>query len=71
MPAGHPHRGTGRRSRCEAFRWERRGWNWWRATFEYMRGHPEIRLVRFVLFGAPAFAAYESALAGLFPDRAS
>jgi O-acetyl-ADP-ribose deacetylase (regulator of RNase III) len=29
---------------------------------EYLRGHPEIQLVRFVLFGQPALRTYEEAL---------
>jgi len=33
-----------------------------------LMAHPEIVLVRFVLFGQPAFRAYEAALAELAPD---
>jgi O-acetyl-ADP-ribose deacetylase (regulator of RNase III) len=29
---------------------------------EYIKGHPEIKLVRFVLFGKPAYDAFERAL---------
>ncbi len=29
---------------------------------EYVKGHPEIKLVRFVLFGKPAYDAFERAL---------
>ena len=31
-------------------------------AIEYLRGHPEIQLVRFVLFGQPALRTYEEAL---------
>jgi len=31
-------------------------------TLDYLAQHPEIRLVRFVLFGRPAYEAYEQAL---------
>jgi len=31
-------------------------------VMEFLRGHPEIKLVRFVLFGRPAYEAYEAML---------
>jgi len=34
----------------------------------YLRRHPEITLVRFVLFGQQAYRAYEAALKTLIPD---
>jgi O-acetyl-ADP-ribose deacetylase (regulator of RNase III) len=34
----------------------------------YLRQHPEITLVRFVLFGQRAYGAYEAALKTLIPD---
>ena len=36
-----------------------------KTTLDYLAQHPEIRLVRFVLFGHPAYEAYEKALQGL------
>ncbi len=36
-------------------------------VIEYLRTHPEIELVRFVLFNTPTFAAYEAALRALAP----
>ncbi len=36
-----------------------------RTTIEYLKGHPEISLVRFVLFGPAALQAYETALVEL------
>jgi O-acetyl-ADP-ribose deacetylase (regulator of RNase III) len=33
-----------------------------RTAIEYLQGHPEIQLVRFVSFGQPALRAYEEAL---------
>ena len=35
-----------------------------------LTAHPEIVLVRFVLFGQPAYRAYEAALTELAPDAA-
>ncbi len=37
---------------------------------DYLKAHPEIELVRVVLFGQPAYRAYESALAELAADAA-
>ena len=37
-------------------------------TRNYLQAHPEIALVRFVLFGQPAYRAYEAVLAELVPD---
>ena len=34
---------------------------------DYLRAHPEIALVRFVLFGQAAYQAYEAVLSELFP----
>jgi O-acetyl-ADP-ribose deacetylase (regulator of RNase III) len=36
-------------------------------VIEYLRAHPDIALVRFVLFGQPALKAYETVLATLVP----
>jgi len=36
-------------------------------AIEYLRGHPEITLVRFVLFGSAALRTYEQVLAELMP----
>ena len=36
-----------------------------RTAMEYLQAHPEIELVRFVLFGRSAYEAYERALEGL------
>jgi O-acetyl-ADP-ribose deacetylase (regulator of RNase III) len=36
-----------------------------KTTLDYLAQHPEIRLVRFVLFGRSAYEAYEKALQGL------
>jgi O-acetyl-ADP-ribose deacetylase (regulator of RNase III) len=36
-------------------------------VIEYLKAHPEITLVRFVLFGQAAFRAYEQVLAELMP----
>jgi len=33
-----------------------------KTVMEFLRGHAEIKLVRFVLFGRPAYEAYEAAL---------
>ena len=33
-----------------------------RTVIEYLRGHPEIELVRFVLYDTPTYAVYERAL---------
>ena len=35
---------------------------------DYLATHPEIALVRIVLFGQPAYRAYEAALAEIAPD---
>ena len=37
-------------------------------TRDYLTAHPEIAAVRFVLFGQPAYRAYEVVLAELAPD---
>jgi O-acetyl-ADP-ribose deacetylase (regulator of RNase III) len=37
-------------------------------TRDYLKAHPEIAAVRFVLFGQPAYRAYEVVLAELVPD---
>jgi O-acetyl-ADP-ribose deacetylase (regulator of RNase III) len=34
---------------------------------DYLKAHPEIELVRFVLFGQPAYQAHETVLGELFP----
>ncbi len=39
-----------------------------RVAIEYLETHPEIRLVRFVLFGQAALAVYEQALRELHPQ---
>ena len=39
-------------------------------TLEYLRGHPEIALVRFVLFGAAAYATFARVLEELVPGPA-
>ena len=38
-----------------------------RTAIEYLRGHPDITLVRFVLFGQAAYKTYEAVLAELLP----
>ena len=38
-----------------------------RTVIEYLRQHPEIELVRFVLYDTPTFAVYERALRDLVP----
>jgi O-acetyl-ADP-ribose deacetylase (regulator of RNase III) len=38
------------------------------AVIDYLRGHPEIKLVRFVLFGERAYQAYAAALESLMSD---
>ncbi len=35
---------------------------------DYLKAHPEIALVRFVLFGQPAYRVYETVLGELVPD---
>jgi O-acetyl-ADP-ribose deacetylase (regulator of RNase III) len=40
-----------------------------RTVIEYLRAHPEIHLVRFVLFGQAALRAYEAVLADLLPGE--
>jgi O-acetyl-ADP-ribose deacetylase len=42
-----------------------------RTTIEYLREHPEIPLVRFVLFGQAALRTYEAVLADLLPSGAA
>ncbi|MGC8835092.1 MAG: O-acetyl-ADP-ribose deacetylase [Armatimonadota bacterium] len=37
---------------------------------EYLKSHPDIKLVRFVLFDQPAYRVYVSELQRLFPDAA-
>lgn len=37
-------------------------------VIDYLRGHPEIKLVRFVLFGQRAYQAYAAALKSLLSD---
>jgi O-acetyl-ADP-ribose deacetylase (regulator of RNase III) len=37
-------------------------------VINYLRQHPEITMVRFVLFGQQAYRAYEAALKTLIPD---
>ncbi len=39
-------------------------------TIEYLQGHPEITLVRFVLFGATALRTYDEAVESLAPPGA-
>jgi O-acetyl-ADP-ribose deacetylase (regulator of RNase III) len=39
-------------------------------ALEYLRAHPDITLVRFVLFGQAALKAYETVLADLLPTAA-
>jgi O-acetyl-ADP-ribose deacetylase (regulator of RNase III) len=39
-----------------------------RTGIEYLQGHPEIALVRFVLFGQAALRVYEEALESLMPS---
>jgi O-acetyl-ADP-ribose deacetylase (regulator of RNase III) len=38
-----------------------------RTTTDYLQAHPEVELVRFVLFGQSAYDAYKTALEGLVP----
>lgn len=38
-----------------------------RTVIDYLKGHPDIQLVRFVLFGKEAYQAYEKALKDLLP----
>ena len=42
-----------------------------RTVIEYLKDHPEITLVRFVLFGQAALRTYEEALEGLVPSGAA
>jgi len=42
-----------------------------RTAIEYLREHPEIPLVRFVLFGQAALRTYEALLADLLPSGAA
>ena len=39
-----------------------------RTVIDFMRQHPEIRLVRFVLFGHRAYQTYQAALKTMMPD---
>ena len=39
-----------------------------RTVIDFIRQHPEIRLVRFVLFGHRAYQTYQAALKTLIPD---
>ncbi len=41
-----------------------------RSTIGYLKDHPGLSLVRFVLFGATAFRTYEEALEDLVPPKA-
>jgi O-acetyl-ADP-ribose deacetylase (regulator of RNase III) len=38
-----------------------------RTTMDFLQAHPEVELVRFVLFGQSAYDAYRKALEGLVP----
>ena len=38
-----------------------------RTAMDYLQAHPEVELVRFVLFGHAAYDAYKAALEGLVP----
>ncbi len=40
-----------------------------RTVMDYLRSHPEIEVVRFVLWGRRAYEAYEQALKGLVQDE--
>jgi O-acetyl-ADP-ribose deacetylase (regulator of RNase III) len=40
-----------------------------RTVIEFLQGHPEIQLVRFVLFGQAALRTYEAVLAELSPGK--
>jgi O-acetyl-ADP-ribose deacetylase (regulator of RNase III) len=40
-------------------------------VIDYLRQHPQIKLVRFVLFGQRAYQAYKTALKTLMPDEES
>lgn len=40
-----------------------------RTVIEYLHDHPEIELVRFVLFGQAAYDAYQEALEALLPTQ--
>ena len=39
-----------------------------RTVMDYLKSHPDIQLVRFVLFGNEAYQAYEKALKGLLQE---
>ena len=39
-----------------------------KAVIDFLRSHMEVELVRFVLFGSDAYAAYEKALRGLIEE---
>jgi O-acetyl-ADP-ribose deacetylase (regulator of RNase III) len=41
-----------------------------RTAIEYLRGHPEVELVRFVLYGQAALRTYEEALESMAPPGA-
>jgi O-acetyl-ADP-ribose deacetylase (regulator of RNase III) len=40
-----------------------------KTTLDYLKEHPEIKLVRFVLFGRPAYEVYAQALTELTGSR--
>lgn len=42
-----------------------------RTAMEYLQSHPEIELVRFVLFGRSAYATYEKALKSLLQSESA
>jgi O-acetyl-ADP-ribose deacetylase (regulator of RNase III) len=42
-----------------------------RTAMDFLRSHPEIELVRFVLYGRSAYKAYERALVDLLPDEST
>jgi len=42
-----------------------------RTAMDYLQSHPEIEVVRFVLFGSSAYEAYEKALKGLLQSESA
>jgi O-acetyl-ADP-ribose deacetylase (regulator of RNase III) len=42
-----------------------------RTAMDFVRSHPEIQLVRFVLYGRSAYAAYQRALADLEKEESA
>jgi O-acetyl-ADP-ribose deacetylase (regulator of RNase III) len=42
-----------------------------RTVMDYLQAHPKIELVRFVLFGSSAYAAYGKALKGLLQSKSA